>query len=195
MTHIIQLNDIKALLSSVDVISDMADGFIAYSKGETVVPPVGELHFDAPKGDVHLKYGYIKNDDFYVVKIASGFPMVYSTSYYALKQRANLQPGEKLLVLGASGGVGVTAVELGKLMGAQVIAAASSEEKLQFAKKAGAGFNQTLVGNQLKLIEDYNWDSFAEAMMEVNPSIIKETLRIYAADLIFLIRVLSSLLN
>ena len=73
-------------------------------------------------------------------KTASGFPMVYSTSYYALKQRANLQPGETLLVLGASGGVGVTAVELGKLMGAQVIAAASSEEKLQFAKKAGADF-------------------------------------------------------
>ena len=73
-------------------------------------------------------------------KSASGFPMVYSTSYYALKQRANLQPGETLLVLGASGGVGVTAVELGKLMGAQVIAAASSEEKLQFAKKAGADF-------------------------------------------------------
>ena len=73
-------------------------------------------------------------------KTASGFPMVYSTSYYALKQRANLQPGETLLVLGASGGVGVTAVELGKLMGAQVIAGASSEEKLQFAKKAGADF-------------------------------------------------------
>ena len=73
-------------------------------------------------------------------KTASGFPMVYSTSYYALKQRANLQPGETLLVLGSSGGVGVTAVELGKLMGAQVIAGASSEEKLQFAKKAGADF-------------------------------------------------------
>ena len=73
-------------------------------------------------------------------KTASGFPMVYSTSYYALKQRANLQPGETFLVLGASGGVGVTAVELGKLMGAQVIAGASSEEKLQFAKKAGADF-------------------------------------------------------
>ena len=73
-------------------------------------------------------------------KTASGFPMVYSTSYYALKQRANLQPGETLLVLGASGGVGVTAVELGKLMGAKVIAGASSEEKLQFAKKAGADF-------------------------------------------------------
>ncbi len=73
-------------------------------------------------------------------KTASGFPMVYSTSYYALKQRANLKPGETLLVLGSSGGVGVTAVELGKLMGAQVIAGASSEEKLQFAKKAGADF-------------------------------------------------------
>ena len=73
-------------------------------------------------------------------KTASGFPMVYSTSYYALKQRANLLPGETLLVLGASGGVGVTAVELGKLVGAQVIAGASSEEKLQFAKKAGADF-------------------------------------------------------
>ena len=71
---------------------------------------------------------------------ASGFPLVYTTSYYALKQRANLKPGETLLVLGASGGVGVTAVELGKLMGAQVIAGASSEEKLQFAKKAGADF-------------------------------------------------------
>jgi NADPH:quinone reductase and related Zn-dependent oxidoreductases len=71
-------------------------------------------------------------------KTASGFPMVYTTSYYALKQRAKLQPGETLLVLGASGGVGVTAVELGKLMGAQVIAGASTEEKLQFAEKAGA---------------------------------------------------------
>jgi len=69
---------------------------------------------------------------------ASGFPMFYTISYYALKQRANLKPGETLLVLGASGGVGVTAVELGKLMGAQVIAGASSEEKLQFAKKASA---------------------------------------------------------
>ena len=66
---------------------------------------------------------------------ASGFPMVYSTSYYALKQRANLKSGEKLLVLGSGGGVGLTAVEIGKLMGATVIAGASSQEKLKFAKK------------------------------------------------------------
>ncbi len=60
-------------------------------------------------------------------KTAAGFAMVYTTSYYALKQRADLQPGETLLVLGASGGVGLAAVELGKLMGAEVIAAATAE--------------------------------------------------------------------
>lgn len=69
---------------------------------------------------------------------ASGFSMVYGTSYYALKQRANIQPGETLLVLGASGGVGLATVELGKAMGAHVIAAASSAEKLAVAKEAGA---------------------------------------------------------
>lgn len=68
-------------------------------------------------------------------KTAASFAMVYTTSYHALKQRANLQPGETLLVLGASGGVGLTAVELGKLMGAKVIAAASSDEKLEFVKR------------------------------------------------------------
>ena len=70
--------------------------------------------------------------------IASGFTMTYGTSHHALKQRANLQPGETLLVLGAAGGVGLTAVELGKLMGAKVIAAASSDEKLALCREYGA---------------------------------------------------------
>ena len=69
-------------------------------------------------------------------KSAASFAMVYTTSYHAPKQRANLQAGETLLVLGASGGVGLAAVELGKLMGARVIAAASSDEKLEFVKAA-----------------------------------------------------------
>lgn len=69
---------------------------------------------------------------------AAAFTMVYGTSYHALKQRANIQPGESLLVLGASGGVGLATVELGKAMGAHVIAAASSPEKLAVAKEAGA---------------------------------------------------------
>ena len=69
---------------------------------------------------------------------AAGFTMTYGTSYYALKQRAALTEGEILLVLGAAGGVGSAAVELGKLMGATVIAAASSDEKLEFAASLGA---------------------------------------------------------
>ena len=68
-------------------------------------------------------------------KTAASFAMVYTTSYYALKQRAKLESGETLLVLGSSGGVGLTAVELGKLMGAKVIAAASSNDKLEFVKQ------------------------------------------------------------
>jgi len=69
---------------------------------------------------------------------AAGVCITYFTSYYALKQRAQLKPGETLLVLGAAGGVGTTAVELGKLMGAKVIAAASSDEKLAVCKALGA---------------------------------------------------------
>ncbi len=69
---------------------------------------------------------------------AAGISITYFTSYYALKQRAELQAGETLLVLGAAGGVGTTAVEIGKLMGARVIAAASSDEKLELCKQLGA---------------------------------------------------------
>jgi NADPH2:quinone reductase len=68
----------------------------------------------------------------------AGFTVTYGTSYHALKQSANLQPGETVLVLGAAGGVGITAVEIAKAMGARVIAAASSKEKLEFAISAGA---------------------------------------------------------
>ena len=69
---------------------------------------------------------------------AAGFIITYSTSYHALSQRAQLQAGEKLLVLGAGGGVGLTAVEVGHLMGAEVFAAASSEDKLALANSRGA---------------------------------------------------------
>lgn len=68
----------------------------------------------------------------------AGFSVTYGTSAHALKQSANLQPGETVLVLGAAGGVGITAVEIAKAMGARVIAAASSDEKLEFAASAGA---------------------------------------------------------
>ncbi len=70
------------------------------------------------------------------VAVASGSS--YSTSLYALRERGRLQPGETLLVLGASGGVGLAAVELGKLMGARVIACASTQEKLDLCQRYGA---------------------------------------------------------
>ena len=69
---------------------------------------------------------------------AGGFPLVYGTTLHALKQRGQLKAGETLLVLGAAGGVGLAAVQLGKLMGARVIAAASSPEKLALCTAHGA---------------------------------------------------------
>ncbi|MBD9441643.1 NADPH:quinone oxidoreductase family protein [Pseudomonas sp. PDM04] len=89
---------------------------------------------------------------------AAGFSMTYGTSMHALKQRGNLQPGETLLVLGASGGVGLAAVEIGKAMGARVIAAASSAEKLAIAKAAGAdeliNYSETSLKDEIKRLTD-----------------------------------------
>jgi len=69
---------------------------------------------------------------------AAAFQIAYGTSHVALEHSARLQPGETLLVLGAAGGVGLTAVEIGKLMGARVIACARGADKLEVARKAGA---------------------------------------------------------
>ena len=71
-------------------------------------------------------------------KIAAAMGLTYGTSYHALKDRARIQAGETLFIMGASGGVGLAAVELGKSMGARVIAAASSEDKLQVCRDHGA---------------------------------------------------------
>ncbi|WP_299124284.1 hypothetical protein [uncultured Tenacibaculum sp.] len=73
MAIVINLEEIKKIVADIDVVSAMEEGFVQYSNGNTIVPPVGELLFEEPKGDAHIKYGYIKNDDYYVIKIASGF--------------------------------------------------------------------------------------------------------------------------
>ena len=72
------------------------------------------------------------------LETASALVLTYGTSHYALKDRAKIQPGEKLLVMGAAGGVGLAAVELGKAMGAYVIAAASTQDKLDVCVDHGA---------------------------------------------------------
>lgn len=73
MTKIFTLDQIKNALKAIDLIPLIEEGFVEYSKGNVIVPPVGELLFHDPPGDVHIKYGAIKNDDYYVIKIASGF--------------------------------------------------------------------------------------------------------------------------
>ncbi|HCM77272.1 MAG TPA: ornithine cyclodeaminase family protein [Cytophagales bacterium] len=76
MSSIISLEQIKKCISAssdASLIQIIEDGFVSYSKGDVIVPPVGHLAFTSPPGDLHIKYGYIKNDDFFVVKMASGF--------------------------------------------------------------------------------------------------------------------------
>ena len=88
----------------------------------------------------------------------AGFMVTYGTSYHALKQSAKLKDGETILVLGAAGGVGVTAIEIAKAMGARVIAAASSSEKLEFAKGIGAdeliNYSETPLKEKVKEITE-----------------------------------------
>ena len=71
--EILNKNVIMNLLDGLDFVPLIEKGFIAYSFGEAVIPPIGELSFDDPPGDVHIKYGYIKDEKYYVIKIASGF--------------------------------------------------------------------------------------------------------------------------
>ena len=73
MSEIFSRAQIEDALQHVDVTTAIEEGFVAYSQGKVVVPPVGELVFEDPPGDVHIKYGYIKGDDYFVIKVASGF--------------------------------------------------------------------------------------------------------------------------
>jgi len=73
MSRFYNLTQIKEVLNKLQPIQEIEEGFVAYSKGKTEIPPVGELLFEKPPGDVHIKYGHIVDDDYYVIKIASGF--------------------------------------------------------------------------------------------------------------------------
>lgn len=99
---ILTLPTIQEYLKTVDLIPLIEKGFVAYSLGEAVVPSVGELLFENPPGETHIKYGYIKKQPYYVVKIASGF---YENAKLGLKSSQGLmllfsqQTGELLCVL------------------------------------------------------------------------------------------------
>ena len=78
---VLELDEIKRLLDTTQLIEEIETGFVLYSEGKVNVPPVGFLHFDDPPGDVHIKYGFVSGDDYYVLKMASGF---YNNSEFDL---------------------------------------------------------------------------------------------------------------
>jgi NADPH:quinone reductase len=92
----------------------------------------------------------VKIPDGLALDKAAGLSVTYGTSMHALKQRAEMKAGETLFVLGASGGVGLAAVEIGKAMGARVIAGASSEEKLAFVRRYGAAEAINTAGDDMR---------------------------------------------
>ena len=118
------------------VVRAVGDGVTSLKAGDRVLGNTGwggmaeELALESAR--------LIKIPDAMPFDEAAAFIMTYGTSYYALKDRGHMKPGESLLVLGAAGGVGLAAVELGKAMGARVIASASSQEKVDLAIAHGA---------------------------------------------------------
>jgi ornithine cyclodeaminase len=88
--QVVGIETIKTLLQDIDLMPMIEAGFVAYSQGRAVVPPVGELIFDHPPGEVHIKYGYLTGGDLYVIKIASGF---------SENSRLGLASGDGLMLL------------------------------------------------------------------------------------------------
>lgn len=118
------------------VVDAVGDGLTALNPGDRVIAMTGSGGFAT-----HLcarAETCIKMPDAMPFDEAATFIFTYGTSYYALKDRGQLAKGETLLILGAAGGVGAAAIELGKAMGARVIAAVSSEEKAKFCRDLGA---------------------------------------------------------
>jgi NADPH2:quinone reductase len=118
------------------VVSEVGEGVAAFKKGSRVLAYTGHGGYaEEVSAGAASVVALPEQMDFVT---AAAFPITYGTSYHALKDRSQLRSGETLLVLGAAGGVGLAAVEIGKLMGARVIACASSEAKLALAREHGA---------------------------------------------------------
>lgn len=118
------------------VIDAIGEGVTGWSVGDRVAAMT--LHGGMAEAVIVDAVRLIAIPDAMPFDVAAIFTMAYGTAMHALSQRGRLQPGETVLVLGAAGGVGLAAVEIGKAMGARVIAAASSPEKLAVAKAHGA---------------------------------------------------------
>ncbi len=119
------------------VVAEVGDGVEGWSVGDRVVGGLGATGGYAER--IALPAATARRlPDQVGFDVAAGLNYAYGTTLYGLKHRGNLQPGETLLITGAGGAVGLSAVELGKLLGARVIAAASSEDKLDLCRRRGA---------------------------------------------------------
>ena len=121
---------------SAGIVSSVGEGVENISVGDRVFAMTGLGAF--AEKIVAPEHAVVKIPESMDFETAAALPMTYGTSLYALKQRAELKEGETLLVLGAAGGVGLATVELGKAMGAKVIAAASTQEKVDLCIQHGA---------------------------------------------------------
>tara|TARA_Y100000741_G_scaffold222821_1_gene170016 strand:- start:3 stop:1001 length:999 start_codon:yes stop_codon:yes gene_type:complete len=121
---------------SAGIVSSLGEGVENIAVGDRVFAMTGLGAF--AEKIVVPEHAVVKIPESMNFETAAALPMTYGTSLYALKQRAELKEGETLLVLGAAGGVGLATVELGKAMGAKVIAAASTQEKVDLCIQHGA---------------------------------------------------------
>jgi NADPH2:quinone reductase len=117
------------------IVKEVGEGVTQFKPGDAVLSRASGVCAEEVVVPAAKSWALPPGVDF---NVAGGFIGNYATSYYALRDRARLQPGETLLVLGASGGVGLAAVNLGRMMGAQVIACASSADKLEACRQSGA---------------------------------------------------------
>ena len=118
------------------VVDSVGEGVTEVAPGDRVM---GQMGWGAAREAVAIAARQlVKLPDNLDFERAAGLSVIYATTLYALRERADLKPGETLAVLGASGGTGLAAIELGKMMGVRVIACASSDEKLAFARAHGA---------------------------------------------------------
>ncbi|MGA0556966.1 NADPH:quinone oxidoreductase family protein [Larkinella sp. VNQ87] len=118
------------------IVSDVGEGVTNLKPGDRVFALTGSGGF--AEKTLAVSHKTFRMPDGMDFTTAASLMYTYGTSYYALKDRAGLQAGETLLVLGAAGGVGLAAVELGRTLGTTVIAAASTDEKLELCRQAGA---------------------------------------------------------
>ena len=118
------------------VISSVGEGVTLHKAGDRVMGSIGSGGL-REKG-VYFEQQLMPLPESMDFNTAAGFPLNYGTTYHAFKQRGELKAGQSVLVLGAGGGLGITAIHIAKAMGAKVIAAASSQEKIDLCKKEGA---------------------------------------------------------